>query len=86
MTTLNPAQFLRREATMGSVEEGKVANLVVLNANPLLDVKNLNTISAVFLNGKHFDRATLDTMVADVADAYAKQIASAAFVDRTHVE
>ena len=86
MTTLNPAQFLRREATMGSVEEGKVANLVVLNANPLLDVKNLNTISAVFLNGKHFDRATLDTMVANVADAYAKQIASAAFVDRTHVE
>ncbi len=84
MTTLNPAQFLKRDATMGSVAEGKVADLVLLNANPLLDVKNLNTISAVFLHGKHFDRATLDKMVADVADAYAKQSASLAFVDTTH--
>ena len=85
MTTLNPAQFMKRETTMGSVAEGKNANLVMLNANPLLDVKNLNKISAVFLNGKHFDRAALDKMVASVADAYAKQSALQAFVDFTHL-
>jgi hypothetical protein len=38
--TSNPAKFLGMESTLGSVEPGKIADLVLLNANPLLDIKN----------------------------------------------
>ena len=73
MATLNGAQFLKRESTMGTVDEGKNADLVLLDANPVADVANLGKISAVFLNGKYLPKATLEKMKSDVADAYAKQ-------------
>ena len=86
MSTLNPAEFLHREATMGSVDEGKNADLVLLDSNPITDVKNLDRISAVVLKGRYFNKAALDKMVADVADAYAKQttVAARATVDVAH--
>ncbi len=71
MATLNGAEFLRRESTMGAVEPGKNADLVLLDANPLVDVANLGTISSVFLRGKYFSKADLDAMQATVARAYA---------------
>ena len=71
MTTLNPAQFLNREATMGTVDAGKNADLVVLDANPVTDVANLSKISGVMLKGKYFSKAALDKQKASVADAYA---------------
>ncbi len=49
MTTLNGAEFLNREATMGIVDEGKNADLVLLEANPIEDGANLDKLSAVFL-------------------------------------
>jgi len=73
MTTLHPAEFLKREATMGTVEVGKNADLVLLDANPVADVVNLSRIAAVFLRGKHFSKAALDQMKADLAAAYASQ-------------
>jgi len=57
MTTLNGAEFLHREATMGTVEEGKNANLVLLDANPIVDVANFDKISAVVLRGKYFSKS-----------------------------
>ncbi len=54
MTTLNGAQFMHREATMGTVDEGKNADLVLLDANPIKDVANLDKIAAVVLKGKYF--------------------------------
>ena len=71
MTTLNAAEFLGREATMGTVEEGKHADLVLLDANPLENVANLQRISAVFLRGKHFPRETLDRLKREVAASHA---------------
>ena len=71
MTTLNGARFLDREASMGTVEEGKKADLVVLDANPVADAANLDKISSVFLKGKYFSRAALDKLKSDVASAYA---------------
>jgi len=72
---MNPRHnaFLKREATMGTVEVGKKADLVLLGANPLADVAHLGRITTAFLRGKHFQRATLDRMMADVAAVYASQ-------------
>ena len=71
--TLNAAEFLHREATMGAVEEGKNADLVVLDANPIADVSNLDRISGVILRGKYFSLQALDKMKHDVAAAYASR-------------
>jgi Imidazolonepropionase and related amidohydrolases len=73
MTTLNGAQFLGREATMGTVDQGKNADLVLLDANPIADVANLDKISAVFLKDKYYSRVALDKLLSDVAAAYAAQ-------------
>ena len=72
-TTLTGAQFVGREATMGTVEQGKNADLVLLDANPIADSANLDKISAVFLRGKYYSRAALDTLLSNVASAYASQ-------------
>jgi hypothetical protein len=44
----------------GSGNAGKLADLVLLDANPLTDIRNLLKIRAVVTNGRYFDRATLD--------------------------
>jgi imidazolonepropionase-like amidohydrolase len=60
MTTLDGAKLLGREARAGSVEEGKDANLVVLDANPVATVANLHGIYAVVRGGKLYSREALD--------------------------
>ncbi|MDI1365398.1 MAG: amidohydrolase family protein [bacterium] len=62
MTTLNGAQFLGRTATMGSVEVGKTADLVLLDANPVATVHNLHGISGVVRAGRYYSRADLDRL------------------------
>ncbi len=69
-TTRNAAEFLGRQATMGSVEEGKNADLVVLDANPITSVTNLDGIYGVVLRGKYLSKADLDKMKSEVAAAY----------------
>jgi len=67
--TLNGARFLKREATMGSVEAGKNADLVLLDANPIDDAANLSKIAGVVNAGKYFAKADLDALKAKVAEA-----------------
>ena len=62
--TLNPARFLRATDSLGTVEQGKVADLVILDANPLDDINNTTKIRAVIVNGRYVDRALLDTLLA----------------------
>jgi imidazolonepropionase-like amidohydrolase len=62
--TRNPAKFLGRLDSLGTIEKGKIADLVLLDANPLEDIRNTRKISAVVLSGKYFDRAELDTLIA----------------------
>ena len=61
--TINPARYFGWEHKMGMVEVGKVADLVLLDANPLEDIHNTTKIAAVFVRGRYLDRATLGQML-----------------------
>jgi imidazolonepropionase-like amidohydrolase len=71
--TLNPARFFGMEEQLGSVEKGKLADLVLLTANPLEDIANTQKISAVIVSGHYFRRAELDKMLARVEAAARRQ-------------
>jgi imidazolonepropionase-like amidohydrolase len=58
--TLAPAQFLGREKDFGTVEQGKVADVVMLDPDPLADIRNTQKIQAVMVNGRLLDRKALD--------------------------
>ena len=58
--TINPAEHLGLQNDLGSIENGKLADLVILNANPLDDIHHTDDVSHVVLNGHIFDAATLD--------------------------
>jgi len=69
--TLDAAQFLGRADDFGAVANGKAADLVLLDANPLDDIHNTQKIRAVIVQGKYLDRAALDALL-----AHAKESAS----------
>jgi len=61
--TSNPARYLGTESTMGSVAPGKVADLVLLDADPTADIHNARKIQSVVLAGKYFARPDLDQLL-----------------------
>jgi imidazolonepropionase-like amidohydrolase len=67
--TLNPAKFLGMEDRLGTIQKGKTADLVLLDANPLEDIRNTQKIAAVIVNGRYLSRAVLDKMLAGVEKA-----------------
>ena len=64
--TVSPAQYFGLEQQYGAVEAGKVADLVLLDGNPLADIRNTQRIAAVVFNGHYYDRAALDRISAYV--------------------
>jgi imidazolonepropionase-like amidohydrolase len=66
IATYYPAVFLGRSDKAGTIDKGKVADLVLLTANPLQEAGNLRKISAVVLHGRYLDREQLDKMLAEV--------------------
>ncbi len=67
MTTLRGAEFLGRESTMGTVDEGRDANLVLLDGNPVESTGNLHRIHAVVRAGSYYPRQALDGIKEQVA-------------------
>lgn len=64
--TRNPARYLDRTDDLGTVEAGKLADLVLLDANPLDDINNLRHIRAVVVNGRFYTHDELEQMKAAV--------------------
>jgi imidazolonepropionase-like amidohydrolase len=64
--TKDPADFLGKGATQGTIEAGKSADLLLLDADPLEDVRNTRRIRAVILGGRLLDRSTLDKFLSSV--------------------
>jgi imidazolonepropionase-like amidohydrolase len=62
-----PAQWLGTSVDRGTIEVGKRADLVLLDANPLEDIGNTRKIAGVFVGGRWLDRAKLSAMMADLA-------------------
>lgn len=62
IATLNAAKYLELDDKIGTVSEGKVADLVLLNKNPLEKIENTRCIQGVFLGGQYYDDTDLKEM------------------------
>ena len=71
--TINPARFFNQLASFGTVEKGKFADIVLLDANPLEDIRNTTKISAVVMNGRFLNRQELDKILAEIEAAANKK-------------
>ncbi len=69
--TILPARYLDRANDFGTVAAGRLADLVLLDADPTKDIANTRKISAVVANGRAMTRADLDRMLANI-EAYAR--------------
>ena len=67
--TRNPSVFLGELSSQGTIESGKIGNLVLLDANPLENIRNTQRINAVVLNGRYLPKETLKRMLTDVEAA-----------------
>lgn len=66
--TISAARFASQEKKYGSIEVGKVADLVLLNANPLLNIANTKDIDSVIFNGIYFQQQQLTAFKQFVKD------------------
>jgi imidazolonepropionase-like amidohydrolase len=65
--TINPARYFHATDSLGTVAVGTRADLVLLDQDPLLDIHHTQTIRAVIADGRLYDRAHLDALLARVA-------------------
>jgi len=71
--TRNPAIYLKAEKEFGTVEVGKIADLILLDANPLADVANMTKRVGVMVRGRWFSASELQKMLDDIAASYTQQ-------------
>jgi imidazolonepropionase-like amidohydrolase len=62
--TLEPARWLGATDSLGTIARDRRADLVLLDADPLADIRNTTRIRAVIADGRLFDRAALDELLA----------------------
>jgi hypothetical protein len=67
--TMNPARFLRLGDGPGTMEAGDPADLVLLDADPLADIRNTRRIRAVIASGQLYDRKALNALLAEPTPA-----------------
>jgi imidazolonepropionase-like amidohydrolase len=70
--TRNVARFFGIEAEAGTVETGKRADLILLAANPLEDIRNVRRLAGVMIGGRWVPRAEIDRRLEEIARAYAR--------------
>jgi cytosine/adenosine deaminase-related metal-dependent hydrolase len=63
--TLNPARCFKLEKDLGTVSPGKLADLLLLDANPIEDIRHTTRIRSVVANGRLYDRADIDQLLMD---------------------
>jgi imidazolonepropionase-like amidohydrolase len=66
--TWKPPRFFGMQDEVGTIEVGKIADLVLLRADPLDDIRNTQEIEAVLSGGRFFYRAALDAMLAEAEE------------------
>jgi hypothetical protein len=67
--TYEPARYFGALDSLGTIAPGKLADLVLLDANPLRRIENAHRIVAVFTRGRVYDRTALDRLLAEAARA-----------------
>jgi len=67
--TLSPSQYFSMEDELGLIQEGMFADLLILDANPLEDIKNTQQINSVIRHGKVYDRAALDDLLKEAKNS-----------------
>jgi tetratricopeptide (TPR) repeat protein len=83
--TYNAAEFLGMMDSIGAVEEGKIADLVLLDADPIKDIAKTKKIAAVVVGGKLYSRSSLDEMLAKIK-TLANQVPIAEVILKTITE
>ncbi|MCY7281160.1 MAG: amidohydrolase family protein, partial [Sphingomonas bacterium] len=73
IATIEAARFSKLDGDYGSIEAGKVADILLLRANPYTDIRNTQKIEGLFLGGRYFDRSALDNIL-DFAERQAGSI------------
>jgi hypothetical protein len=71
--TINPARFLGKSSDYGSVAPGRVADLVMLRANPLENIANTRAIAGVVADGRYWSQADLDALRTRVKEVAARR-------------
>ena len=61
--TVNPAKYLGLSASLGTIEKDKLADLVLLDANPLDNISNTKKISTVIVNGRYLPKEKLQEVL-----------------------
>ncbi|HZQ67030.1 MAG TPA: amidohydrolase family protein [Terriglobales bacterium] len=71
--TFNPGLFMAKLDKYGVIEKGHMADLVLLEDNPLMNIRNTRRIFAVVVNGRYYSRRDLDHMLVQVQELAAKE-------------
>jgi imidazolonepropionase-like amidohydrolase len=64
--TVGPARFAKLDDRLGTISPGRIADIVLLDADPLTDIRNTRRIFAVIQGGRLLSRGDLDAMLGEI--------------------